>query len=481
MSTQKVSLETIEDFLAQKRIAMVGVSRDAKDFSVTLFNELCRRGYEVVPVNPVTTELWGRRCFARVQEITPTSGRSAVDDVAECDGRSGSRLRGGRSSAGMDVPGRRRRCGEYQCSRFLPRQRDCSCAGRVSVYVSAGERISQDSWVCPVDRGIVTAACAGCLVRLMSDRRRKAAHRRDALSALRKSLDNLARPQEKRRMRPVAGRSGEMKRRSFPACASYGFGGEVSAADGAFHSRGPSGGGPVSGEKDARPERGGAWTVGVDAGTRGIGGVEFLDDCGFDQVRFAGTGEKFADLGEGQVDDFGAGFVDQGLGGADDELDVAALGAEAPFSAMLARPRPLFHSFYRLDRARCARRLQAGFVEHPLDGAVEKNGVVEIGDLAIEPEMDSGDGGGFEVGDFSLSGSLFGVFGRTLSRASKGSARIRKSKSPPLPTAGRNWASAGWLFVSLPDCGVEVGRAMRSRRILQPAGGNSISPPRARM
>ena len=71
MSAQKVSLETIEDFLAQKRIAMVGVSRDPKDFSVTLFNELCRRGYEVVPVNPVTTELWGRRRYARVQEITP--------------------------------------------------------------------------------------------------------------------------------------------------------------------------------------------------------------------------------------------------------------------------------------------------------------------------------------------------------------------------------------------------------------------------
>src|ERR1700687_1437672 len=76
MSALNVSLETIEDFLAQKRIAMVGVSRDAKDFSVMLFNELCRRGYEVVPVNPVTTELWGRRCFARVQEIT-----SRVDGV----------------------------------------------------------------------------------------------------------------------------------------------------------------------------------------------------------------------------------------------------------------------------------------------------------------------------------------------------------------------------------------------------------------
>jgi predicted CoA-binding protein len=71
MATQRVSLETIEDFLAQKRIAMAGISRDAASFSVKLFEELCRRGYDVVPVNPNTAEVQGRRCFARVQDIQP--------------------------------------------------------------------------------------------------------------------------------------------------------------------------------------------------------------------------------------------------------------------------------------------------------------------------------------------------------------------------------------------------------------------------
>lgn len=65
------SLETIEDFLAQKRIAMAGISRDPASFSVTLFEELCRRGYDVVPVNPNIAEVKGRRCFARVQDIQP--------------------------------------------------------------------------------------------------------------------------------------------------------------------------------------------------------------------------------------------------------------------------------------------------------------------------------------------------------------------------------------------------------------------------
>lgn len=72
MEVQKVSLEAIEDFLAQRRIAMVGISREPRSFSVGLFEELCRRGYDVVPVNPKTPNVLGHRCFARVQDIRPT-------------------------------------------------------------------------------------------------------------------------------------------------------------------------------------------------------------------------------------------------------------------------------------------------------------------------------------------------------------------------------------------------------------------------
>lgn len=65
------SLADIRDFLAQKRIAVVGVSRDPRDFSAQLFQELAGRGYDVVPVNPAAPEVLGRRCFAHVQEIQP--------------------------------------------------------------------------------------------------------------------------------------------------------------------------------------------------------------------------------------------------------------------------------------------------------------------------------------------------------------------------------------------------------------------------
>ena len=86
------SLETIEDFLAQKRIAMVGISRDPANFSVKLFEELCRRGYDVVPVNPHTAEVQGRRCFDCVQHIQPpvegallmTSPETTETVVSDC-------------------------------------------------------------------------------------------------------------------------------------------------------------------------------------------------------------------------------------------------------------------------------------------------------------------------------------------------------------------------------------------------------------
>jgi len=71
MADNRASLETVQDFLAQKRIAMVGVSRRKMDFSVSLFEEFRRRGYDMVPVNPAMSEVAGLHCFARVQDVQP--------------------------------------------------------------------------------------------------------------------------------------------------------------------------------------------------------------------------------------------------------------------------------------------------------------------------------------------------------------------------------------------------------------------------
>jgi len=78
MPASSATIDKIEDFLGQKRIAMVGISREPGSFSATLFRELCQRGYDMVPVNPNVSEVQGRRCFARMQDVQPPSGAALL-------------------------------------------------------------------------------------------------------------------------------------------------------------------------------------------------------------------------------------------------------------------------------------------------------------------------------------------------------------------------------------------------------------------
>src|ERR1700722_4744745 len=213
--------------------------------------------------------------------------------------------------------------------------------------------------------------------------------------------------------------------------ASQRFSSEVSAADGAFHGGGPAGGGPVAGKKDARPRGGGVWAVGVDSGTRRVGGVEFFDHGGLYEIGLSGTWKEFANLAKREIDDIGAGFVDQSFRGADDQFDVASVGRRV-FGCVrvgcvrVVSPRWGFFLFVVRSTA-CAvggilsplhgwglgaHGLQAGFVKHPLDGTVEQDGVVEIGVLAVEPEVDAGYRGGFEGTEFFANRGASGSIGK---------------------------------------------------------------------
>ena len=78
--------QQVDDFLALKRIAVVGVSRDPKGFGTVLWQEFRQRRYEAIPVNPVATEIDGQPCFARVQDITPpVDGALIMTTKAETD------------------------------------------------------------------------------------------------------------------------------------------------------------------------------------------------------------------------------------------------------------------------------------------------------------------------------------------------------------------------------------------------------------
>ncbi|MCL4782701.1 MAG: CoA-binding protein [Bryobacterales bacterium] len=66
---QNPRLGQIEEFLKLRRIAMVGVSRDPRDFSRMLFADLLKRGYEVTPVNPNADFIGNSRCYPRLSSI----------------------------------------------------------------------------------------------------------------------------------------------------------------------------------------------------------------------------------------------------------------------------------------------------------------------------------------------------------------------------------------------------------------------------
>lgn len=66
------TLETkVHDFLAQKRIAVAGVSRDKSHHPAAnlIYQRLKRTGHDVFPVNPNMQSFEGDRCYPNLQSI----------------------------------------------------------------------------------------------------------------------------------------------------------------------------------------------------------------------------------------------------------------------------------------------------------------------------------------------------------------------------------------------------------------------------
>lgn len=88
MTTQTM----IDEFLSQRRIAIVGVSRNPSDYSRAVFRKFLQLGYDTVPVNPNTAEVDGIDCRASVCEIKPvpdavlllTSPQATLGELEDC-------------------------------------------------------------------------------------------------------------------------------------------------------------------------------------------------------------------------------------------------------------------------------------------------------------------------------------------------------------------------------------------------------------
>ncbi|MBI9043777.1 MAG: CoA-binding protein [Anaerolineaceae bacterium] len=61
--------EVVNDFLAQKKIAVVGASRNKKKFGYMVFKDLKEKGYQVYPVNPNAESVDGETCFPDLNNL----------------------------------------------------------------------------------------------------------------------------------------------------------------------------------------------------------------------------------------------------------------------------------------------------------------------------------------------------------------------------------------------------------------------------
>jgi len=66
-----IDKKTIDDFYANKRIAVIGASRKKLKYGSMLFSYLKKKGFDAVPVNPNAESIGGVKAFARVQDVEP--------------------------------------------------------------------------------------------------------------------------------------------------------------------------------------------------------------------------------------------------------------------------------------------------------------------------------------------------------------------------------------------------------------------------
>lgn len=63
------TIDSIQSFLSQEKIAVAGVSRHKQKFGNAIYKELDSRGFKVYPVNPNIDDYRGQRCFHSLEEL----------------------------------------------------------------------------------------------------------------------------------------------------------------------------------------------------------------------------------------------------------------------------------------------------------------------------------------------------------------------------------------------------------------------------
>jgi uncharacterized protein len=65
----KVKKAQINEFFSSKKLAIAGVSRNEKKFGNLVFQELIKKQYDVLPINPEAEVIGGVKCFKAISEL----------------------------------------------------------------------------------------------------------------------------------------------------------------------------------------------------------------------------------------------------------------------------------------------------------------------------------------------------------------------------------------------------------------------------
>ena len=63
------TIQSIDTFMAQENIAVVGVSRKKQKFGNVIYKELEKKGYTLFPVNPNMEEYNGSKCYPEIASL----------------------------------------------------------------------------------------------------------------------------------------------------------------------------------------------------------------------------------------------------------------------------------------------------------------------------------------------------------------------------------------------------------------------------
>ena len=92
MDTLTITPASVDEFLAGRRLAVVGASDDSSSFGRTIVEALSDHGYDVVAVHPTSGPVAGRPCHRSLAEVpgdvdgvvVMTGAEAAVEVVRQC-------------------------------------------------------------------------------------------------------------------------------------------------------------------------------------------------------------------------------------------------------------------------------------------------------------------------------------------------------------------------------------------------------------